>query len=65
MRKHNLTETHAVNLDIANLQTQYSVRSAADLRAKIERGDLPGHPAWEDAIEWEWLEVYSSCQKTP
>ncbi|MEJ5309393.1 MAG: hypothetical protein WHX52_06445 [Anaerolineae bacterium] len=65
MHKNDPIEIHTVNLDIANLQAQYNVRSAADLRAKIERGDLPGHPAWEDAIEWEWLEVYSSCQKTP
>jgi hypothetical protein len=34
------------------------VRSAAELRAQIERGDLSSHPAWEDAIEWEWLETY-------
>lgn len=51
-------ETHAVCMDIADLQDRYNARSATDLRAKIERGDVYSHPAWEEAIEWEQLEMY-------
>lgn len=45
-------------LDIADLQDRYGVRSAAELAAKIERQEIPSHPAWEELIEWQNLEAY-------
>jgi len=38
------------------LLSRYDVRSAAELRERIEAGTLPEHPAWEDYIELTNLE---------
>ena len=51
-------EARAVQMDMADLQDRYNARSAANLRAKIENGNVYSHPAWEHAIEWEQLETY-------
>ena len=51
-------EKRAAQMDIGDLQDRYGARSAADLRAKIERGEVYSHPAWEEAIEWEQLETH-------
>ncbi len=53
-------EKRAVQMDIADLQDRYGARSSADLRVRIERGEIYSHPAWEEAIEWEQLEAYFS-----
>jgi hypothetical protein len=36
--------------------SQYGVRSAAELRERIEAGTLPEHPTWENYIELTNLE---------
>ncbi len=51
-------ERRAVELDIADLQDRYSVRTAAELAARIQRGEIYSHPAWEDLIEWQRLEEH-------
>jgi len=51
-------EIRAAQMDIADLQDRYGVRDSAELRARIERGEIYSHPAWEESIEWERLENY-------
>ncbi|HOU15742.1 MAG TPA: hypothetical protein PKZ84_21780 [Anaerolineae bacterium] len=51
-------EKRTVQMDIADLQDRYRTRSSADLRTRIENGEIYSHPAWEEAIEWEQLEAY-------
>lgn len=51
-------ERRLANLDIADLQDRYGVQTAEELAAKIERGEVYAHPAWEESIEWERLEAY-------
>jgi hypothetical protein len=34
------------------------VKNTTELRARIERGEIYSHPAWEDAIEWEHPETH-------
>jgi len=53
-------EIRAAQLDIGDLQDRYGAKDAAELRARIERGEVSSHPAWEEAIEWEHLEAYIS-----
>ncbi len=52
-------EMRLVQLDIADLQDRYGVSTRSELVAKIERGEIYSHPAWEDSIEWENLEAYA------
>jgi hypothetical protein len=49
-------EIRATQMDVADFQDRYGVGAPAALRAQIEQGKVHGHPAWEDAIEWEKLE---------
>lgn len=51
-------ELRLVNLDIADLQDRYGVRTAAELQMRIQQGHIYAHPAWEESIEWEQLEAY-------
>lgn len=51
-------EIRAVQMDIADFQDRYCVRTVAELQTLIERGEIYSHPAWEDAIEWEHLEIH-------
>lgn len=51
-------EQRLTRLDIADLQDRYTVRTAAELAANIEQGNVHSHPAWEELIEWEQLEAY-------
>ena len=51
-------ERRLVNLDIADLQDRYGVRTARDLASRIETKAVYSHPAWEELIEWERLETY-------
>jgi len=51
-------EGRLVRLDIADLQDRYDVRTAAELAARIDKGLVYSHPAWEELIEWERLEAY-------
>ena len=51
-------ERRLANLDIADLQDRYSVRTARELASRIETNAVYSHPAWEEMIEWERLEAY-------
>lgn len=51
-------EQRAAQMDIADLRDRYSARTSAELAAKIERGEVYSHPAWEELIEWQHLEAY-------
>jgi predicted transcriptional regulator len=51
-------ERRAAQMDIADLQDRYGVRTSAELAAKIEQGEVYSHPAWEELIEWQNLEAY-------
>ncbi|MFH1907553.1 MAG: hypothetical protein ABIL11_09275 [Chloroflexota bacterium] len=51
-------EMRAAQMDIADLQDRYGVASISELRARIEKGKVHSHPAWEDSIEWEHLEAH-------
>lgn len=37
------------------LTDKYGVRGYLELEDKIKKGEVPGHPAWEDVILWEQL----------
>ena len=45
-------------LDIADFRDRYRVSSPEELSARIEKGEIYSHPAWEDLIEWENLQAY-------
>lgn len=51
-------EIRAAQMDVADFQDRYGVRTVDELHVQIERGDVYSHPAWEDAIEWENLEAH-------
>jgi hypothetical protein len=51
-------ERRAALMDAADLQDRYGVHTSAELAAKIERGEVYSHPAWEELIEWQNLEAY-------
>lgn len=51
-------EIRATQMDIADFQDRYGSASADELRAQIEQGTVHSHPAWEDSIEWEYLETH-------
>ncbi|HSN75341.1 MAG TPA: hypothetical protein VL334_09700 [Anaerolineae bacterium] len=51
-------ELRLADLDIADLQDRYGVRTALDLANRIEIKAVYSHPAWEEMIEWERLEAY-------
>ncbi|MEW6220971.1 MAG: hypothetical protein AB1634_15770 [Thermodesulfobacteriota bacterium] len=51
-------ERRAVEMDIADLADRYGVHTSAELAARIERGQICSHPAWEELIEWQNLEAY-------
>lgn len=51
-------ERRLANLDIANLQDRYGVRTAREMANRIEIKAVYSHPAWEEMIEWERLKVY-------
>lgn len=51
-------ESRLIELDVADFRDRYGVASPAQLKAKIESGDIYSHPAWEDLIEWENLASY-------
>jgi len=53
-------EIRAVQMDIADFQDRYGVPNSAELRFRIEQGEIYSHPAWEEAIEWERLEDHLS-----
>jgi hypothetical protein len=53
-------EQRLVRLDIADIQDRYSVRTASELAARIEKGLVYSHPAWEELTEWEQLEAYQA-----
>ena len=53
-----MQEMRAIQLDVSDFQDRYGVTNAAELCARIERGEIYSHPAWEDSIEWERLEAY-------
>jgi hypothetical protein len=44
--------------DIADLRDRYGVSTPKELSARIEKGEVYSHPAWEDLIEWENLQAY-------
>lgn len=51
-------ERRLTQMDVADLQDRYSVQQASELARKIESRQVYSHPAWEELIEWEQLEVY-------
>jgi len=42
-----------VNAKIIEILTRYNVKDAKELEKKIETGEIPEHPAWEDLIDLE------------
>lgn len=49
-------ELREVKIRIKELKEKYSVESSEELERKIEEGEVEGHPAWEERIEWRNLE---------
>ncbi len=45
-----------VEAEIASILGRYGVTSLEEIEAKIRRGELPEHPAWEDVVVLENLE---------
>ncbi len=58
-----IQEMRAVQFDIADLQDRYHAADVPELREQIKQGEIYSHPAWEDSIEWEQLEIYRSQLK--
>lgn len=46
-------EIKLAELDIANIRDRYDVFFLEELHQKIQTGQIPGHPAWEDYIIWK------------
>lgn len=46
---------------ISNLQKKYGVTEYLELETQIRKGDIPGHPAWEDVILWEELSRHTEA----
>ena len=46
-------EIRLADIDIANIRERYDVFSLEELHQKIQTGQIPGHPAWEDYIVWK------------
>jgi len=44
-------ELACVEAQIAEILAKYGVKSPDELKSKIESGDVPEHPAWEDLID--------------
>ncbi|MFQ5456404.1 MAG: hypothetical protein ACE5EA_09430 [Nitrospirota bacterium] len=44
--------------DIADIRDKYSVAARPQFERKIKNKETYSHPAWEDLITWENLEVY-------
>jgi len=40
---------------INEIFAKYGIRSAEELEKKIEIGEIPEHPAWEELIDLEYL----------
>ena len=57
-------ERRLANLDVADLQDRYGVRSPEDLAIRIEQAQVYAHPAWEELIEWEHLMSYQKRLNT-
>ena len=60
MRAFLLQERRAVQMDIADFRDRYNVTDVTELRRQIEAGIVYSHPAWENSIEWEQLEIYQN-----
>ncbi len=43
------------NKIIQSLTEKHGVTGYLELEDKIKKGEVPGHPAWEDVILWEQL----------
>ncbi len=46
-------ELMKLNAKIIKIFTRYNVSSPEELEKKIETGEVPEHPAWEDLIDLE------------
>lgn len=44
--------------EIATYARQYGVPTPQALEEKIRKGEIEGHPAWEDLIDWTNLIAY-------
>ncbi len=46
---------------IEGLKKKYGASGYLELEAKIKRGEIPEHPAWEDVILWEELSRHTEA----
>ncbi len=53
-------ELMKINAKIIEIFSRYNVSSPEELEKKIETGETPEHPAWEDLID---LENYINARK--
>jgi hypothetical protein len=52
-----LSQLRTCFAEITEIQTRYSVKTAAELEKKVENGVIEEHPAWEDLILLENLNI--------
>ena len=46
-------ELRNASAEILKIKSQFKVASPAELKKKIEAGEISEHPAWEQLIYWE------------
>jgi len=51
-------EIRLAEWEIAQIRERYDVFSKESLYQAIEKGKIPGHPAWEDYIVWKNKEAH-------
>ena len=51
-------EIRAAESEMAEIRERYNVFSKEALYQAIEKGQIPGHPAWEDYIVWKNKETH-------
>lgn len=42
-----------LEVEVARFRKRYGVLEPESLRSTIAEGRIPGHPAWEDMIDWQ------------
>jgi len=51
-------EIRLAEWEIAQIRERYDVFSKEALYQAIQKGEIPGHPAWEDYIVWKNKEAH-------
>ena len=53
LRAYLLREIGLIESALQRYRERYNVFAPSELRSLIEAGNVAGHPAWEDYLEWQ------------